>query len=150
MKPTVPIRTLTILLIAICGQVISPSEIHSQTPTGPKFSSASLRGTSWTHQHVNQYKRWTYTFTDSALLDSTYYNLPTHQSVYVCKRYYYLSDTIPSKFDFTQVGKITTGYYLVKWTDGNFGCNLIKCLDENKLSFIHPIYHDEIIYFKNK
>lgn len=149
MKHIILFRTLAFNL-AIFGLMTFTSEADAQTPSGPKFSTASLRGTSWTEQHVNQYKRWTYTFTDSVIIDSTYYNLPDREKVYVSKKYYYMSDTIPAKFDFTQVGKITTGYYLVRWTDGVFGCNRITCIDEQKFIGIHPVYHDEIVFLRNK
>lgn len=97
------------------------------------ISISELTGTKWQLTDVfNRHSSAYYEFTRNAFIwhreDGTTSSYP-----------YYLSATIPTKFDFTKVGVSTKGCYYIEYNDKRniFSCYAIICFNKSTGKMIH-------------
>ena len=112
------------------------------------FHSASLKGKRWVERHENKYKRWSYTVGDSVIVDSTIYKF--NGKNHVLWHLYYLADEVPEKFDFSKIGKNTSGKYIIRFCNGRMTYNEILELDERRFTIRHTYYGDSLVFNRAK
>ena len=132
------------ILFALTVNVIGMNEVKAQSFNTSTYHSASLRGKRWVEQNENKYKRWSYTIGDSVIVDSTIYKF--NGKTHVRWHLYYLADEVPDKFDFSKIGKNTSGKFIIKFYNGRMGYNEILELDERRFTIRHTYYGDSLVF----
>lgn len=94
-------------------------------------TSDDLKGDAWKEQDLPSGTRRTYTFLDSIMIDSAFYDNSSKVSVSTAT--YYLEDTIPKFFDSSQVGKKVQGRYIVMNRNGKMDISMINVVDRANL-----------------
>ena len=94
-------------------------------------TSDDLKGDTWQEQDLPSGTRRTYTFLDSIMIDSVFNDNSSKVSVSTAT--YYLEDTIPPFFDFSQVGKKVQGRYIVMNRNGKMDVSMINIIDRANL-----------------
>ena len=116
-------RKLILLLTLICISVCCYSQMQN--------SQSSLMGKKWIKKE--RYETNILEFSRDSIIDTSKYSLINKTVRY--SKPYYLSDNIPTSFDFTKVGKPSQGKYLIDYNDKVQELEYceIKALDDNKL-----------------
>lgn len=105
-----------------------------------------LKSTEWIESNESLFKRWTYSFTDSLILDCTYYSHDSSkQTVW---HLYYLTDKKPKRFDFTKIGKTASGHFLVRFYEGRWSYDEILELSNNRLVLQRSTDGDTIVFYR--
>jgi len=116
--------------------IVAPLSVIAQS-----FNGAKLKGGVWYRNEVDKKEKITMVFTDTQF-SLTYSECTFGPWVSESHSFpYYLSDTVPTEFDNTKVGKSTKGKYLI-WInllDYRFYAETITELTDNSFKIINPV-----------
>ena len=142
-------KYLGFAMIIIFSSFCSCSYCSREKNTGVTFAkdstfhSKQLSGTIWESADRNQRAKDVEIYTDSTIIIicENYRKNVTDTIIF----YYYLSDVIPSEFDFSKVGKKTYGRYLVMYhiLPGRNGIMSYRQIDWIGLSEMNQKYTNE-------